>query len=140
MVVVESLTLEVKNSRAALPSASEAAEAWLQQYRPNPEAIFFVLLAIEELVTNSIKYGYDDPGEHTIVIVLSAADQSFTMIVTDDGHPFDPLSVPPPDLSLDIQDRPIGGLGIYLLRELADKITYERRGDRNRLTLTKSFV
>ncbi|MGC1460888.1 MAG: ATP-binding protein [Terracidiphilus sp.] len=140
MVVVESLTLEVKNSRAALAPASRAAEAWLQQCRPSPEAAFFILLAIEELVTNCIKYGYDDSGEHTIVIVLSAADQAFTLTVTDDGHPFDPLSVPPPDLSLDIQDRPIGGLGIYLLRELADQITYERRGDKNRLTLTKSIL
>ncbi len=140
MVVVESLTLEVRNSRAALAPASEAAEAWLQQCRPSPEAMFFALLAIEELVTNCIKYGYDDAGEHIIVIVLSVADQALTMVVTDDGHPFDPLKVPPPDLSLDIQDRPIGGLGIYLLRELADQITYERRDNKNRLTLTKSIL
>lgn len=140
MIVAESLTLEVRNSLAAIAPASEAAEAWLQQSHPSPEAVFFLMLAIEELVTNCMKYGYDDVREHIIVIVLSVADSALTMIVIDDGHPFDPLSVPPPNLSLDIQDRPIGGLGIFLLRELADRITYERRDNRNRLTLTKRIL
>ena len=138
MVIVENLTLEVRNSVAAIAPASEAAEVWLQRSQPSPEAVFFLLLAIEELVTNCIKYGYDDAAEHTIVVVLSVANEMLTMTVTDDGHPFDPLSVPRPNLALDIQDRPIGGLGIYLLRELADHVAYERRGNKNCLTLTKN--
>lgn len=137
MVVLEDMTLEIRNSVAAIGAASEAAEAWLQQSQPSPEAVFFLLLAIEELVTNCIKYGYDDAAEHTIVIVLSVANERLTMTVTDDGHPFDPLSVPRPNLALDIQDRPIGGLGIYLLRELADHVAYERRDNKNHFTLTK---
>jgi len=140
MVVLENLTLEVRNSIAAIAPASEAAEVWLQHSQPSPEAVFFLLLAIEELVTNCIKYGYDDAAEHTIVIGLTAANEMLTMTVTDDGHPFDPLSVPRPNLALDIQDRPIGGLGIYLLRELADQVTYERRDNKNQLTLTKQLL
>lgn len=137
MVVLENLTLEVRNSNTAIAPASEAAEGWLQQSQPSPEAVFFLLLAIEELVTNCIKYGYDDADEHTIVIVLSVANEVLTMTITDDGHPFDPLSVPRPNLALDIQDRPIGGLGIYLLRELADHVAYERRDNKNHFTLAK---
>ena len=140
MVEVENLMLKVRNSVAAIVPASEAAEAWLKRSDPSPEAEFFLLLAIEELVTNCIKYGYDDSSEHTIVVELSVADHVLTVTVTDDGHPFDPLSVPPPNLSLDIQDRPIGGLGIFLLRELADQIAYERRDNKNRLTLTKQIA
>lgn len=140
MVVGESLTLEVSNSRDAIAPASEAAEAWLMPYEPSPEALYFLLLAIEELVTNCIAYAYDDAGRHVITLVLSVEDGALAMTVIDDGHPFDPLAVPPPDLSVDIQDRPIGGLGIFLLRELADHIAYERRGPTNRLTLTKSMV
>jgi serine/threonine-protein kinase RsbW len=139
MVVAESLTLEVRNSNAAIKPASDAAELWLKRFQPSPESLFFVLLTIEELVTNCIKYGYDDSSEHTIVVELSVADHVLTVTVTDDGHPFDPLSVPPPNLSLDIQDRPIGGLGIFLLRELADQIAYERRDSKNCLTLTKQI-
>ena len=137
MAVGDDFTLKVRNARDAIAPASAAAEAWLQQYQPSAEALYFVLLAIEELVTNCIKYGYDDAGEHTIDIHLSVADQMLTATVIDDGRPFDPLVLPPPELSLDIKDRPIGGLGIFLLRKLADEIHYERRDGRNRLTLEK---
>src|SRR5947208_3667670 len=135
--VGESLTLHVRNSDEAIPPANEAAEAWLGTQQVSPDAAFLVSLAIEELVTNCIKYGYDDAGEHTVEIVLSVADHALTMVVVDDGHAFDPLAAPPPDLTLGIEDRPIGGLGIHLLRELADDVRYERRDGANRLTLTK---
>jgi anti-sigma regulatory factor (Ser/Thr protein kinase) len=136
-VVGESLTIEVPNSRDAIARAGGEAERWLESYQPAPQVLNLVLLAIEELVTNCIEYGYDDADEHTIVIVLSVSDGDLTMDVIDDGHPFDPLTAPPPDFSIDIQDRPTGGLGIYLLRKLADRISYERRDGTNRLTLTK---
>ena len=136
-ILGESLTIEVPNSRDAIARASGEAERWLALYQPAPQVLNLVLLAIEELVTNCIEYGYDDADEHTIVIVLSIGDGNLTMGVIDDGHPFDPLIAPPPDFSIDVQDRPIGGLGIYLLRKLADHISYERRDGTNRLTLTK---
>jgi serine/threonine-protein kinase RsbW len=135
--VGEPLTLHVRNSVDAIGPASDAVEAWLAGQAISPEVSFFVVLAIEELVSNCIKYGYDDAGEHTIDIALSLADHTLTMIVVDDGHPFDPLSAPSPDLSLAIEDRLPGGLGIHLLRELADEMAYERRDGTNRLTLTK---
>jgi anti-sigma regulatory factor (Ser/Thr protein kinase) len=136
-IVGESLTIEVANCRDAIARAGGEAERWLESYQAPPQALNLVLLAIEEVVTNCIEYGYDDAGEHTIVIVLSISDGILTMNVIDDGHPFDPFTLPPPDFSLDIQDRPIGGLGIYLLRKLADHISYERRDGTNRLTLTR---
>lgn len=135
--VGESLTLQVRNTVEAIPPANAAAEAWLGAQQVSPEATYLVSLAIEELVTNCIKYAYDDAGEHTIEIVLRVADHALTMVVVDDGHAFDPLAAPPPDLSLAIEARPIGGLGIHLLRQLADEVRYERRGGTNRFTLTK---
>jgi anti-sigma regulatory factor (Ser/Thr protein kinase) len=59
------------------------------------------------------------------------------MTVVDDGHEFDPLAKEAPDLTLSVEDRPIGGLGIHLLRNLTDGMSYERRDGLNRLTLTK---
>jgi serine/threonine-protein kinase RsbW len=136
-ILGESLTLEVRNSRDAIAPASAKAEAWLERHRSSPQVLSLVLLAIEELVTNCIKYGYDDAGDHTITVLLSICDKELTMVVIDDGHPFDPLAVPAPDLVLEIDDRPIGGLGIHLVRRLADHMSYERRDGSNRLTLTK---
>jgi len=136
-IVGDSLTIEVPNSRDAIAPASAQAEGWLQPYQPSPQAVNLALLAIEELLTNCIEYGYDDANEHTIIIVLSIHDQDLTITVIDDGHPFDPLTAPPPDFSLPVQDRPIGGLGIHMLRHLSDHIAYERRDGTNRITVTK---
>ena len=133
----ESLTLHVRNKGEAIAPANEAAETWLATQEISPEAAFFAGLTIEELVTNCIKYGYDDSGEHTIDIELSVADRTLTILVVDDGHAFDPLAAPPPDMSDAIEDRPIGGLGIHMLRELADNVSYQRRDNTNRVTLTK---
>ena len=62
------------------------------------------------------------------------------MEVIDDGHAFNPLEAPTPDLSLAMENRPLGGLGIHLLRKLADGITYERRNGTNRVVLTKRMA
>jgi serine/threonine-protein kinase RsbW len=133
----ESLTIEVKNTCDAIAPAAERAEAWLEAYDPSPKALYLVPLAIEEIVTNCIHYGYDDAGEHTIVITLSVADQTLTLTVVDDGHAFDPMARETPDLTAPAEERPIGGLGIHLLRNLSDGMAYERRDGMNRLTLTK---
>ena len=138
MVVGQSLTLNIRNSRDAIAPASTAAEAWLTEQQASAEASYFILLAIEELVINCIDYAYDDAGEHIVRIELSADEHTLTMIVIDDGHPFDPLAVPSPSLHTELDQRPVGGLGIYLLRQLADHVAYERRDQTNRLTLTKN--
>jgi anti-sigma regulatory factor (Ser/Thr protein kinase) len=132
-----SLTIEVPNARDAIAGASTEAEAWLKLHQTSMRLTNLVLLAIEELLVNCIDYGYDDSNEHTIVIDLSIDEENLTMTVIDDGHPFDPLTALTPDFSLEVQQRPVGGLGIHLLRQLADHVTYERRDNTNRITLTK---
>jgi serine/threonine-protein kinase RsbW len=133
----ESLTIEVKNTHDAIAPAAAEAEAWLEAHDPSPKAMYLVPLAIEEIVTNCINYGYDDAGEHTIEITLTVADHTLTLTVVDDGHEFDPLARPAPNLTLAVEERPIGGLGIHLLRNLTDAMSYERRDGLNRLTLSK---
>jgi anti-sigma regulatory factor (Ser/Thr protein kinase) len=137
MIVGESLTIEVRNSPDAIAPASARAEAWLQPFQPSPQVENLVFLAFDELVTNCIKYGYDDAHDHTIVFVLSFDDHNLNIDVIDDGRPFNPLSAPEPDLSLQLDDRAIGGLGIHLLRKMADHMAYERRDGANRLRITK---
>lgn len=132
-----SFTLRVRTAMDAIGPASEQAESWLAEQRVSADAAYLVSLAIEELVTNCIKYAYDDSNDHTVDIVLSVHAGDLNVEVIDDGRPFNPLEVPAPDLSLAMNDRPIGGLGLHLLRELADDVKYERRNGTNRLLLTK---
>jgi anti-sigma regulatory factor (Ser/Thr protein kinase) len=134
-----SLTLQVRPAMEAIGPASEQAERWLADQRVPPEAAYLVSLAIEELVTNCLKYAYDDSDSHTVDFVLGLRDGALTVEVIDDGRAFNPLEVPSPDLSVAMEDRPIGGLGIHLLRELADEVSYERRQGTNRLKLRKKL-
>ena len=133
------LTLRVKNAFAEIPAANEAASRWLADRNSPPAADYLANLAIEELVTNCIKHGYDDKGEHIIEITLKLSANELVLTVTDDGHWFNPLELPEPDTHLPVEDRPIGGLGIHLLRKMSDRMAYERKGGKNQITLHKSL-
>lgn len=137
--MAESFRIEVPNRREAIAPAMEAAEAWLDERQAPPKVAYFVALAIEEIVTNCIHYGYDDDREHTIAITLDVRDGTLAMRIVDDGRSFDPLAAPEPDFSIKVQDRREGGLGIHLLRNLADRIHYERVDGTNRITLEKKL-
>src|SRR5690242_16067016 len=82
------LTLRVKNAFAEIPAANEAASRWLAERNAPPSADYLANLAIEELVTNCIKYGYDDSAEHIIEIEVALSAGELVLTVSDDGHPF----------------------------------------------------
>ena len=135
----EPLRLRIRSSFDAIPPANEAVTQWLEARKAPPAATYLANLAIEELVTNCIKYGYDDKLEHEIEIHLSIADGQMTLAVISDGHAFNPLEVPEPDTNLPLEDRPVGGLGIHLLRKLSDHMTYERRDECNHVMIVKQI-
>lgn len=135
----ESFIIEVPNRLEAIAPATEAAESWLEQKQAPPKTMYFANLAIEEIVTNCIRYGYADDREHIIVITLTVVEDTLTMRVVDDGRAFDPLTAPAPDFSSELESRVEGGLGIHLLRSLADGIAYERRDGTNQITLVKNL-
>jgi serine/threonine-protein kinase RsbW len=92
-------------------------------------------LVLEEVLTNVFKYAYEDgPGEAELACELQGG--LFRLRVTDRGSQFNPLASPEPDLTDDISERTVGGLGIYFVREMVDDIAYERRGGRNILTMS----
>lgn len=109
-----------------------AADGW------EPDFMFQIRLALEEVGTNIVQYGYDEAGKKDIRITLTSKGQSLTMEIVDDGKPFDPFSdAPSPDLDSSVADRPIGGLGIHLVREVMDEAHYRREDGRNRVVLIK---
>ena len=96
------------------------------------------ILALEEVVTNVIRHGIDDKGEHPIEVEV-AADRpgAVRLVVRDQGRPFNPLDVPAPDIDSPLHARPAGGLGIHIVRHVMDEVRYERQGGRNVLIMTK---
>lgn len=85
---------------------------------------------------NVCRYAYplDRPGSLTVSYSIPAPDE-FNVEIADQGAAFDPLAAAAPDVALDLEDRPIGGLGIFLLREFANSISYRREDGWNRLTI-----
>jgi serine/threonine-protein kinase RsbW/sigma-B regulation protein RsbU (phosphoserine phosphatase) len=132
-------TLRIPNLLEQIPPATELAAAWLLSCGAPDAHIQFARLAIDEVVSNCVKYGYDDSLEHHIEIELGFENSSLEIVITDDGHAFNPLDFPEPDTSLPVELRPIGGLGIHLLRKMADRLEYQRADGRNRLALLKTI-
>ena len=98
--------------------------------------VYALDLALEEMLTNIIKYGYDDHREHAIKVVVDIASEAVYMLIEDDGHEFDPLSQNSPDLDLNIADRQIGGVGIFLTLNMVNEINYSREDNKNKLRIT----
>ena len=104
------------------------------------EALYNELcLCVEEVFSNIIKFAWDDDKEHNIEIFFEYNEQvkKFTITIVDDGKPFNPLEVEAPDLSLDLFDREIGGLGIFIVTNIMNKIEYNRLESKNKFKMTK---
>ena len=119
----------------ALADVSKQVLEWLAGLPLSTRAKYSVVLSIEEMVTNIIKYGYDDADEHLIRIQITLDNSHLKLVFEDDGHPFDPTQRPAPDIENIIESRKSGGLGIELVRRMCEKMDYERVPGRNRLTL-----
>ena len=105
-----------------------------------PDLSMSLNLAIEEAVVNVMSYAYPRGTHGDVIIDLFVTDQQLTIAIIDQGIPFDPTSQVEADTSLSVEDRPIGGLGIYLVRQLMDSINYERIDGKNVLTLIKKLT
>jgi len=96
-------------------------------------------LALEEHLTNVITYGYADELSHQILVRFEIVEDTFQIEVEDDGNAFNPLERPDPDLTLPLEQRPIGGLGIHLMRQFMDQLSYRRENGKNMLLMKKSM-
>lgn len=131
----DSLSQTIGNALTFLPPLTTVVNHFLDQHAVPREAIFRVNLAIEEIVTNIIKYGYDDTDPHAITVNLTLFPDTIRLQLKDDGHPFDPLQTPEPDIHVPLDQRKIGGLGLHLVRETASHIAYRRENGANILKI-----
>ena len=104
------------------------------------KVILELQLAVEELVTNTVTYGWNDDAPHEIVVRQRLEASHWVIELEDDGRAFDPRTAPPPALEAPPEERPIGGLGIHLARSVVDELDYRREGARNHLTLRKRVL
>jgi anti-sigma regulatory factor (Ser/Thr protein kinase) len=96
-----------------------------------------IQLASEEVLVNIISYAYSDKNGDIEITYNMEEGRGLVMKITDWGGPFDPLLLPEPDVEASVEDREMGGLGVFIMRNIMDEVDYERTGDRNILTLVK---
>ena len=138
------LTLTLKNDLGELERAGSSLDAFGQRHAIPAAALFDLHLALDEILTNVISYGYDDHALHEIVVRLSVspgrAPLHVEIAVEDDGRPFNPLDAAPPNVQASIEERPVGGLGIYLVRRVMDDLEYRRQQGKNVLLMRKRLA
>lgn len=132
------MELELKNELEELKRLDLSVTEYCNSHGFSSELEFALKLSLEEVVANVISYGYSDDSEHKITVKLDQVDGSVVIQVEDDGEAFNPLEQKPPDIEAPVEERPIGGLGIHLVRHYMDSLEYERRGGHNILLMKKS--
>jgi sigma-B regulation protein RsbU (phosphoserine phosphatase) len=125
----------LKNHLAEIAAVNEKFETFAEEFGvPRPITMKFDIM-FEEVLNNVISYAYNDDEDHDIEVRLKLVGERLVVTISDDGVPFNPLSAATPRTDLTLEDREVGGMGVHLVRNLVDDVSYQRRIDKNVLTL-----
>ena len=105
-----------------------------------PELVMNINLALEEAIANVIMYAYPSEKPRDIILKASSNGQQLIFLLTDKGISFDPTQVDDADISLSLEERPIGGLGIFLIRQIMNEVSYQRIDNMNQLIMKKNIT
>jgi anti-sigma regulatory factor (Ser/Thr protein kinase) len=127
----------VTSEAAQLPVLTQfLREFWSAADLPPAETVTFEL-ALEEIFMNVVMHGSPVGPVPRVEVSLALRDGCLTLMIEDDGPSFDPLSLPAPDVTVSLEERRVGGLGVYLVRQMMDTVGYQRLGGRNQLSMSK---
>lgn len=133
-------TIILASDLTELPRLADAADAFCDAQAVPDHDRFALQIVIEEVATNIIKHGFRGESGHRFSLTLSAVPDAVTVVACDTAPAYNPLARPEVDTTLDLADRPIGGLGVHLVKKMMPLAHYERRDDQNILTLTRPFT
>ncbi len=132
--------LSVKAELEQMPVLRQFVEDTAAAWQAAPDELADVILAVDELATNSALHGYQgQPG--TVEVLVRRSGTDLVVVITDQAAVFDPTQAPPPDLTLPLELRPMGGVGLHLVRNMVDELRWRARPQGgNELTLVKQAV
>ena len=136
-ILTETLTLH--NDISEVPQLNDFIEAVAERLGIEPSTALQLQLAVEEAVVNVMDYAYPPDSVGEVSVATTSDGQCLKIVITDSGIPFDPTEQEKADISLSVEERQIGGLGILLVNEIMDTVSYERKDGKNVLTLTKQL-
>lgn len=130
------LVLRLSNDLEEISRVADAIESHAAKENWPDAWVFNLNLSLDELITNIVHNGYSDEEQHEIRLSVAEGDGVVEVVLEDDGRSFDPFTeAPDPILTGGVEERPIGGLGVHLVKTLMHEVEYERRGDLNRVVL-----
>jgi anti-sigma regulatory factor (Ser/Thr protein kinase) len=132
-----SLSLSVAGSDAGLAEVVDSFDRFSSALALPDEARRSVQIALDELLSNTVRCGRAGTRELTIEVGFHVETDTLRVEIVDDGILFNPLERPDPDTTLPLEERPVGGLGVMLVRHLVDEITYDRKAGRNRVRIAR---
>ncbi len=132
-------SLILPNDIETIPQLNEFIDAVAEEVALDMSLAMSLNLAIEEAVVNVMEYAYPDGEKGNVEIEVTVDEGWLTFIISDSGIAFDPTSKEDADTTLSAEERPIGGLGIFLVKKLMDTIEYQRTDGKNVLTLRKNI-
>jgi anti-sigma regulatory factor (Ser/Thr protein kinase) len=127
----KSTEFRLKNNLVDLERVAQDLWTFCRDNGLSEEESADVRLVVDEVVSNVIRHGYADRGPHEIRVHASIAGPELTLEIEDDARAFNPLEAPLPDVSLPVEEKQVGGLGILLTRSVMDRLEYRRSGDHN---------
>jgi anti-sigma regulatory factor (Ser/Thr protein kinase) len=131
--------LILHNDIQQIPQLAEFVETIADEAGLDQGCAMNLNLALEEAVTNVIMYAYPPKTDGLVDIEAILRSNQLEFIISDSGTPFDPTAAPEADTTLGVDERQIGGLGIFLVRKIMDSVEYKREGDKNILFMTKTI-
>jgi anti-sigma regulatory factor (Ser/Thr protein kinase) len=134
------LILRIANDVAELSRVAESVDLYCDANGVPADAAFNINVVLEELLMNTISYGFTDAQPHEIAVTIAKDRDTIAVEISDDGQAFDPLQAATPDLDAPLAERRIGGLGIHFVKTMMDTVEYRRADGRNHVTLRKRIV
>ncbi len=133
--------IELDAEVANLPAVLEFIESRLEALGCPPKTQMHIAVAAEEIFVNIASYAYSPrSGSATVRMEISENPSEVSLTFIDGGAPFDPTEKAPPDMSLPVEDRDVGGLGVYMTKKFMDEVSYEYKDGKNILTLKKMLA
>ena len=139
MLVKKEWSIQLKNRSGDLNKLNRFLNNFSRSHSLDSYSRQTFRLCLEEIFTNILRYAFRDENRHRIDFHFRCENNSVVISIVDDGIPFNPLTNPRPDVRAALKDRQVGGLGIHLIRSLMDRVSYERKNNKNMLTIKKTI-
>lgn len=133
-------TVRITNQRDQIDTVRKFFDDYSKENKLTEKTVHDIQMALDELLTNIVNYGYEDSDEHKIDVRFGINDDAVRVEIIDDSKPYNILEQENPDISLSVEDKPIGGLGIFLIKKLMSNVDYYTKEGKNHLVMTKELV